>query len=118
MDQSKIKLDQFKERVDTFQLTGKPGATSLAGYIENALGIDPKRFNLAPVLEQVLSDPNATKDIPALKRRLAATIRDLLGISDPENSKLIAQSVSRFVESRIPTTRCDGAAAQVGRRRV
>ncbi len=94
-----VDLTKFQKRVDNFQLTGAKGARSLSEYIAQELNIDSERANLSSVLKPILSDPKALKNIPSLKQRLAAAIRNSLGVDDPENARLIGKSVERFVQA-------------------
>lgn len=94
-----IDLSEFRKRVDTFQLGGREGAKALSDFVAEQLNIDDEGFDISAALEPILNDPKAFKNIPKLKKRLSAAIRDALGVEDPQNGKLIAESVSRFIES-------------------
>lgn len=108
-----IQIDKFKKRVDTFQLGGRQGAETLADLIAAELGVDLAEGLDAAVLP-VLSDQKAFADPAKLKKRLTAAITGALGVDDPENSKLIAESVHRFVESGFQQLDFDALLKEMG----
>ena len=94
-----ISLDRFKQRADTFQLGGAEGAKTLADMIATELGIDGAGLDLDQVLTPLLSDPAAFGDPGALKRQLVSGIVGSLGMQPGEDTKALAETVHRFVES-------------------
>src|SRR5690606_33150232 len=94
-----VNLADFKKRTNSFQLGGAKGAESLAGLLADQLGIDASGGDLASAVLPILSDEKAFGDPNKLKRRLVNAVTQALGVDDPMNSKLVAESVSNFVES-------------------
>ncbi|MFN3624623.1 MAG: phage tail tape measure protein [Hyphomicrobium sp.] len=94
-----VDLSKFRKRVDTFQLGGPEGAKALSDFVAEQLNIDDEGFDISGALTPILNDPKAFKDIPKLKKRLSAAIRDAIGQDSPQDAKLVAESVSRFIES-------------------
>lgn len=94
-----ININRFRQKLDTFRMSGKEGAAALSDYVASELEIDSDGLDLANVLEPILSNPDAFKNVEKLKRRLSTAISASLNANDPQSTKLIGEAVNSFIQS-------------------